>query len=48
MKCPDCKAELKVYCVKHKATKKLRYYKCDICGKKLITQIIETEWIIKK
>lgn len=48
IRCPECKVKIKTYCTKYKKGKKLRYYSCEICGKKLITLVVEKEYVIKK
>lgn len=48
IRCPECHAKLKTYCTRYKRGRKLRYYSCEICGKKIITIVVEKETIIKK
>lgn len=48
IRCPECSAKLVTYCTRYKSGKKLRYYSCEICGKKVVTLVIEKEIIIKK
>lgn len=50
MKCPQCKTKLSAYCTKLKKGKKIKYYKCDICGNTFRTlyKIIRVERILKE
>lgn len=48
IRCPECHAKMVTYCTKYKKGHKLRYYSCEICGKKIITRVLEKEIIIKK
>ena len=48
IRCPECKAKMTTYCTKYKKGKKLRYYSCVVCGKKITTLVKEKEIIIKK
>lgn len=48
IRCPECKAKMTTYCTKYKKGKKLRYYSCVVCGKKITTLVKEKEIITKK
>ncbi len=39
IRCPECKNLLKPYCSKLKRGDRIRYYKCDICGKSFRTKV---------
>lgn len=39
IRCPECKNLLKPYCSKLKRGDRIRYYKCDICGKAFRTKV---------
>lgn len=39
IRCPECMNLLKPYCSKLKKGKRIRYYKCDICGESFKTKI---------
>lgn len=39
IRCPECNNLLKSYCSKLKRGERIRYYKCEICGKTLKTKV---------
>lgn len=43
IRCPDCDKKLKSYCSKVKKNKRIRYYKCNICGKTFKTKVVKIE-----
>lgn len=50
VRCPECSNKMRAYCSKLKKGRRIRYYKCNICGNSVqtLTTKVEIEKIVNK